>query len=271
MPKRFSTVKGYFLEPVIGVNGNVSARYAKRSDARDYIFKIGKHADKAHTRISGVYEFGEFVDDGERTDLFYIIEDIEAGLPNMELSRKYGRKYIQYRSWADEYRQDFLRRKYKRERRLNMEVTYIYGVTETGKTRHVLDKYGDDNVFRMTDYGGKFTSERFDGYECEDIIVFEEFRSQIKIERMLNYLDVYAIELPSRFRNKWACYTKVYILSNWKLEEQYINIQKEHPETWKAFRRRIKFNFDFDASKIAPVSKYMLKPLPDNEQIPSGF
>jgi hypothetical protein len=250
------------------VNGNISARIAKRSQARDYIFKTGSHADKAHTRIGEVHEYGEFVEDGERADLRHIMDDIETGMTNIDLSRKHGHKFVNVRGWADEYRQDFLARKYKRVRRLGIEVTYIFGVTDAGKTRHVLDKYGDENVYRVTDYGGMLSTEKFDGYKSEDVIIFEEFRSQIKIEKMLNYLDVYAVELPSRFRNKWACYTKVFIVSNWKLYEQYKNIQAEHPETWKAFLRRIHTVYDFDVSKDSPASKTIsgIRPLTEVEQ-----
>jgi len=253
-PKWFTTIRNLLSEKTIGVQAHVQQRRKKRSQAREYCME-------EETRISPqYYECGSFIEDGERCDLNSIADDIEGGMTNMELSRKYGNKYVTVRAWADEYRQDFLERKYKKERRLNIQVTYIFGVTEVGKTRHVLDLFGDENVYRATDYGNRFTGERFDGYKGEDIIVFEEFRSQIKIEKMLNYLDVYAVELPSRFRNKWACYTKVYILSNWKLQEQYKNIQAEHPDTWDAFTRRIHKVCDFDGAAGTAARQYESKP-----------
>ena len=57
---------------------------------------------------------------------------------------------------------------------------------------------------------------------------------------MLNYLDGYPLELPCRYANKIACYTKVYIITNIPLINQYISIQNEHFERWQAFKRRIK-------------------------------
>ena len=68
----------------------------------------------------------------------------------------------------------------------------------------------------------------------------EEFRSSLKIQDMLNYLDGYPLKLPCRYANKIACYTKVYIITNISLSEQYESIQSEHLETWQAFKRRIK-------------------------------
>ena len=40
-------------------------------------------------------------------------------------------------------------------------------------------------------------------------------------------------------QNKFACYETVYIISNWSLEDQYKEVQKDNPESWKAFLRRI--------------------------------
>lgn len=72
------------------------------------------------------------------------------------------------------------------------------------------------------------------------MICFDEFRSSLKLKEMLLYCDIYPIELPSRYANKYACYNKVYIVSNWVLEKQYAELQKEDKESWKAFLRRIK-------------------------------
>ncbi|GHU98047.1 hypothetical protein FACS1894211_01140 [Clostridia bacterium] len=99
------------------------------------------------------------------------------------------------------------------------------------------------------------------------------------IERsmVLNYLDGYPLMLPSRYTDKEACYTKVYITTNWALSEQYKNIQTSHPSTWQAFLRRINRVYNFDASKDKPVNKvtgqpYLsvngLKPIDDGEQLP---
>ena len=56
---------------------------------------------------------------------------------------------------------------------------------------------------------------------------------------MLNYLDIYPLNLPARYSDRVACYTEVYITSNISLENQYKDIQKKRPEQWKAFLRRI--------------------------------
>lgn len=88
----------------------------------------------------------------------------------------------------------------------------------------------------LTDY-----EHPFDGYRstAHSVLVFEEFRSSLRIQDMLNYLDGYPCELKARYRNKMAAYLYCYIISNVPLSEQYPSIQKESPDTWEAFLRRI--------------------------------
>ena len=97
-----------------------------------------------------------------------------------------------------------------------------------------MEQYGYVKVYRITDY-----KHPFDSYHGQDVIVFEEFRNSLPIDNMLNYLDGYPLELPARYMNRIACFTKVYIISNWNFEEQYTAIQHKYYETWNAFVRRI--------------------------------
>lgn len=113
----------------------------------------------------------------------------------------------------------------------DLEVTYIFGKTGSGKTRSVMEKYGYKNCYRVTDY-----KHPFDTYNGEDVIIFEEFRAGIKCEDMLKYLDGYPLLLPCRYFNRQACYTKVYILTNIPPDAQYPRTDKESVE---AFYRRI--------------------------------
>lgn len=119
-----------------------------------------------------------------------------------------------------------------------IEVAYIYGAPGTGKTRSIFEAHGAENICRVTNYRmGKGVS--FDAYHGQNVLVFEEFNSQISIEEMLNYLDIYPLMLPARYSDRVACFTQVYITSNLPLEQQYPAIQRERPATWEAFLRRI--------------------------------
>ena len=134
-----------------------------------------------------------------------------------------------------------------------IEVAYIYGAPGTGKTRSIFEAHGAENICRVTNYRmGKGVS--FDAYHGQNVLVFEEFNSQIPIEEMLNYLDVYPIMLPARYSDRVACFTKVYLTSNVPLEDQYEDIQIVHPATWKAFLRRIHRVVYFDGEQVQEMS-----------------
>ena len=204
---------------------------------RDYVRKEGKWLDdvKHETNLSDTFEeYGELPPDRtkQETQAERIMQMIRDGKTDAEILEEYPTAYSKL-AHIEKSRQTLLAERCKNEwRKLN--VTYLWGDTAVGKTRSVMDEYGYSQVYRVTDY-----SHPFDSYKGQDVIVFEEFRSSLAISDMLNYLDGYPVELPSRYANKVACFTKVYIISNISLEQQYRNIQADNPETWAAFRRRI--------------------------------
>lgn len=228
---RFGTIKNRFPQAHIELARGTSEQN------RDYIFKIGKYEkDKSITRLPDTQEeYGEMPIErqGARNDITDLYDMIKEGMSDYEIFEE-NPNYILQIDTLEKVRQTFRQNQYKNTAR-ELTVTYIWGKTGTGKTHSVMDKYGFENVFRLTNYlhGG------FDTYKGQDVIVFEEFNSNFKIQDMLNYLDGYPLELPCRYANKVACFTKVYIISNIDLLQQYTSIQFEAPETWKAFLRRI--------------------------------
>lgn len=168
--------------------------------------------------------------------MFKLIQDLRAGKSVMEIIEDNPKLAFRIRE-IETLRQAILEEKYSAENRA-LEVTYLYGASGTGKTRGIFEKHDRKSICRITDYGGK-NGVRFDAYHCQDVLVLEEFHSQIPISAMLNYLDIYPLTLPARYTDRIACYTKVYITSNIPLEEQYRDIQRYQMETWRAFLRRV--------------------------------
>lgn len=228
---RFSTLKNLFPTAHIEVANGTSQQN------KEYVFKQGKWEKdkKAETQVDGTqFEYGEMPVErkGQRNDLSDLYDLIHSGMSDYEILSM-NQNYMLQLEKIQKVRRVLLSEKYKHTYR-EMDVTYIYGETGSGKTRGVLEEYGYDKVYRITDY-----LHPFDSYEMQDIVMFEEFRSSLKIQDMLNYLDGYPIELPCRYENKVACYTKVYIISNISPEEQYRQVQVESKETYNAFMRRI--------------------------------
>lgn len=115
----------------------------------------------------------------------------------------------------------------------NVDVHYIYGKTGVGKSRYIAENFNRKEVYRVTN-----RLHPFDGYNGQDVLVFEEFTGQFAIEDMLIWLDRYWIDLPARYENKPALYTKVFILTNVPFSELYPEVQDKNPEQFQAFKRR---------------------------------
>lgn len=225
---------------------------------RDYVFKEGKWLSdaKGDTNIRESHEeFGELPNErpGKRTDIDMLYDMIKNGMSNYDILEE-NPKYMLHIERIDKARKVYLEEQFKNTWR-NLDVTYIWGATGTGKTRGVKDTYGYSNVYTVTDY-----LHPFDGYAGQDVILFEEFRSSIRIADMLQYLDGYPVELPCRYSNKIACFTKVFICTNIDLREQYRDVKIDYPETWNAFIRRIhkvKIYVDMNTQMIMETQSYL--------------
>lgn len=231
-PVRFSTIKKHFPEAHIEmVRGTCQ-------ENRDYIFKEGKWLEDTKNETNNPdshEEWGEMPVErqGARNDYAILYDMIKSGMSNYEIMETTP-QYMFRLADVERVRQTLREEKIKNEYRI-LDVTYIYGVTGSGKTRSVMEKHGYENVFRVTSY----THGGFDAYKGQDILILDEFSSSLKIQDMLNYLDGYPVEFPCRYINKVACYTIVYIISNIPLEVQYPNVRQEAPTVWEAFLRRI--------------------------------
>lgn len=228
---RFSTLKNKFE----GCHFEMANGTASQN--KDYVFKEGKWLDdkKADTNLRDTHEEGGDIPierQGQRNDLIDLYDMIKSGMDNYSIIDE-NPQFMFDIDRIERARQVIKENNYRKTFR-ELEVTYIFGRTKTGKTRTVMEKYGYENVYRVTDY-----DHPFDGYKGQDVIVFEEFRTSLKIRDMLNYLDGYPLELPCRYSNKIACFTKVYIITNIPLHGQYSVIQQHQGETWRAFLRRV--------------------------------
>lgn len=208
-------------------------------EVRNYITKSGpkweKHKKKETNLPDTFEEYGEcpIEAQGARNDITNLYDMIKDGFSDYEIIDA-NPQYMLKIDKIERARQIVRDNQFKNTFR-NIEVTYIFGDSGVGKTRSVMEEFGYDKVYRVTNYD----QHPWDGYDGQDVVVFEEFRSSFRIQDMLNYLDGYPLNLPCRYANKVACFTKVFIITNIPLEEQFVSVQKDHPETWQAFLRRL--------------------------------
>lgn len=235
----FSTIQKRFY------GAHIELARGSCQENRDYIRKEGKYleSEKRETNLIDTFEeFGEMPIERKGSNdsvSRQVLQMIKEGYTNIEIIDEFP-SYMTKMAHLDKMRQTIIESANADSFR-KLEVTYIFGETGTGKTRYVLEKYGYRNVYKITNY-----EHPFDGYENQDVILFDEFRSSLPLKDMLQYLDGYPCRLPARYSDRQACYTKVYLISNIPFEKQYCYIQENDIKSWEAFRRRITKYLNFE-------------------------
>lgn len=208
--------------------------YKSNTEAREYCKK-----EKSRQEEYPFFEYGDFVEERQRTDTAQFALDIlDLSIPMTELFKKHPMLTLHSYARIKAIRQEALQEKYGKEVR-SVYVTYIYGKSRAGKTtypRRVLGYYPNE-IAKV----GKYNSTgQFDQYDMQDIILFDEFKGQIPLTEMNDYIEGEPLHLSARNTNRVACYTKVFIISNYPLDQQYEKARREGDEpSYEAFCNRI--------------------------------
>ncbi|MBQ7796147.1 MAG: replication protein [Lachnospiraceae bacterium] len=248
---RFSTIKKAFPMAHIDMGKGTCLQI------KDYVTKSGKWANdkKSDTRVDGTFEeFGEMPVErqGQRNDLEDLYDMIKQGMTDYEILEQ-GAGYMLNLRDIERVRQAINAVKFSKEMR-NLDVTYIWGDPGSGKTYSVLNEHGFENVYRVSDY-----NHPFDGYGGQDVILFDEFFSSLPVTLMNKCLEGYPFEMPCRFNNKWACYTKVYVIANIPLGGHYKDIHGSNELLWLAFVRRFNKILHYTDGKIIEEKPVVFK------------
>ena len=266
-PRPFSTVKNMFSKKTIKVDAHIETRKGSKTQAHDYVKKIGKYADKADTQIGEIFEDGELIikGQGHRTDLDTYYEKIKEGATDFELleNPETRKQFARMDKLPDRVRSAIAKNEYTKKIR-NMEVYYYYGNGDA--MQYVYDKYGIENVYRFIDYVG----QRFDDYDGQDIICFDWFIDKIDLRMMCAYLEGKPLTLKPAFKGIFAKYTKVYILADKELERQYKWDRENENNTnaWFKFKSLINEVKEYSTSGFNEQQKIKLdslKPVDDGD------
>lgn len=252
--KRFNTIKTYFER------AHIEKARGSNVQCRDY-------CSKSDTRISGPFEDGEFAEQRARTDITNLYEMIDAGASDFEIRTAYPSLYSKMSRFIEEERQKSLSRKFSEIER-DVKVTYIYGPPGSGKSTYV-SRLGYKNLFKVINY----KKNPFDGYKGQDILWLEEFNSQFPVESCLTILDKFPLNLPCRYMDKVACYTKVFITTNLPPENQYI--KDDIPKLQRdAFMRRLTnigyMNLNHEITWLKKEINGIQTSILDNTNLPFG-
>ena len=230
-PRAWTTIKKYYENFIPHIDYDLKGNSQHN---RDYVMCEGTHEEKKKPHLIKAIEQGTMAQEtmGERTDIDMVIEMLESGAKPREIRKAYPKAYLMHQRKIQSYWQDLIAEKYMLENR-DIEVYYVSGPSGTGKTSGIYKKEGVENIYRVTNYDNPF-----DAYTTQDVIVLEEFHSQLQFGTLLQLTEEYPMYLKARYGDKVACFTKVYIVSNMEWDQQYTNLQYDKPRVFKAMDRR---------------------------------
>lgn len=235
-PIRFTTLKNKF--PM----AHIECATGSSQENKNYILKCGKWEDtsKVETRVDGTFEeWGEIPNDtplrfGDNQKHFgTLYRLIEEGLSDGEIIA-YNPNYIPMISKFQLIRNAINEKSFSYERRDNLEIHYIYGPYRWDKVKRIRDKFGDMDIYSISNY-----ENPFEDYACQDVIIFEEFDGSMPFDKLLHYLQKYPFKVGNTYHRNVACYTKIYIISTLPLQYQYRNEQKDEDYFSRMFLDRI--------------------------------
>jgi len=224
-PQRMAYIKKITTRSAEGIIYGVFDRahllVAKGTDAQNKTY-----CTKAAGRIEGPWELGAASKQGDRTDLKEAAEslmrngDIRAIDPSVFL--KYASGCLKLAALAPPPRRDDLR------------IITIVGPTGIGKSYSVHDMFPDLYVVNMGNSG-----LWWDGYTGQQAVMFEEFKGQVQLQKMLQILDPYPLRLEIKGGLVPARFTLCFITSNYTPDKWYKNEDGFRDAEMAALARRL--------------------------------
>jgi len=212
------------------VNGITRNGLKKLVDSKQISIRICKGSIKANEKYchkDGKWtEYGEFVTQGARTDIWALKEIIDNGGDLLDVAEADFGCYLRYNRGFEKYKQMIDEKRRKEFRKV--EVAIIKGPTGCGKTKRAVEtcpdyyKISGDNL------------QWFDGYNGEKTLVIDEYDNQIPCTKLLSILDGYQYRLPVKGGFTYANWDRVILTTNNKTLHE--NAKPEHQN---ALKRRI--------------------------------
>lgn len=210
-PKRFNGVKSLFKDNSIHIEICKGTEF----DNDTYCKKDGQFV-----------EFGEFITQGQRTDLENIQNDIKQGTKLSDIIENNFEIFCRYKNGIEKYAQIYEKKNRQKWRDVIVEV--VYGDTGTGKTKYAMEQSGYKINASELNW--------WDGYDGEETICIDEYDNDVPITKMLNILDGYQLRLPIKGGFTYANWKRVIITSNYHPNRWHNNAKDKHQD---ALKRRI--------------------------------
>jgi len=174
-------------------------RKGTRDQARNY-------AMKEETRMDGPYEYGDWTGggQGQRTDVQALKALIDDGASLVQIWDEQPTMFLRYlRSIQTAQMLKCPQRTWK------TEVHVLYGPTNTGKTRFVMDNYGPTSRLYF-----KQKSIWWDGYIGQENVILDDFYGWLPYDELLRLLDRYPLTVQTKGSQTQFLAKRIFLTSN---------------------------------------------------------
>jgi len=173
------------------------------------------------SKDSNVREFGTKPDQGARSDLKCVLNELQIGSTSVDdLVISDPLLYHQYGRTLERAEDIFLRKKFRTRM---TECDWIVGPTGTGKSHKAFENFNPETHYVYPNDNGWW-----DGYKGHPIVIINEFRGQIQYAELLDLIDKWPKTVKRRNREPVPFLAeKIIITSSLRPEEIYYNLHEK--------------------------------------------
>lgn len=216
------------------------------------------YCQKEDTRVPGTdyVEFGDPPAQGKRKELPEFAELVKGGATKRQLIDSHPSVIARYRSFYDDVKILHV------PTRTPPKTLLLVGPTGTGKSTSARGLANPEDTFVVpkTQHGW------FDGYDAQDVVIFDDFKGNIPLLRLLELLDPWPVKVEVKGSFVWFTGSKIILTSNYHPKEWYDWTGRA--ESFSALCRRIHGVFEYTSYREYINHDTMWSPDCDTTSVP---
>ncbi len=240
------------LNPAKALLGGATVHLERR---RGTALQASAYAKKDDTRVTHTtpYEFGELKEQGKRNDLEAFKDAVLTGGKKRTMIDEFWSIFARHPKFYDT-----LTMLHRPKRTTELVVSLLIGDTGTGKTRYVMDHYGEDPDFYVIPISnGTMWYDAYDGHTKVLLDDFGGASSHVSLCSLLRMLDRYPVLVPTKGGHTWWMPDEVFVTTN--ILPQHWYKWENRGEQYKALARRFNKVLLYYVSLPGTHSSYVLQ------------